>query len=314
MTLSDNNQLAINAIARIGGNRRSRFDPWNSPSTGHQVAETRPGTGWRESRQTKLCSQLKSGSGGGVRMKDMYGQGAADYDEKLNMIVPREVRIQARTTVADMIVKPGVMRKTLEPEMVPGPGIGRLGNDVLGLGPPPSRGVPEAHPNQMEDALKPAPGQQDMSTTAPAQKGIFYGLVVYINGSMQPEISDLKLKRIFAEQGATVSLHLARRQVTHVVLGRNATVGRGAGGGLAGSKINKEIHKVGGNSVKYVNVEWLYPQFYRDLLTMGVQGTGKPQGWQETVRGSFLECQSGTPGPEERLLNVSETKMNGSYD
>ncbi|KKF92292.1 hypothetical protein CFO_g5355 [Ceratocystis platani] len=257
MPLSDNNQLTINDIARIGSNRRSRFDPWNSSSTGHQVAETRPGTGWRESRTTKLGSQLKSGSGGGVRMQDMYGQGAADYDEKLNMIVPREVRIRAQTTVADMIAKPGVMRKTLEPETAPRPGTGRLANDVLGLGPQPSRGVPEAHPNQREDASKPAPGQQDASTAAAAKKGKFSGLVVYINGSMQPAISDLKLKRIFAEQGATVSLHLARRQVTHVILGRNATVGRGAGGGLAGSKINKEIHKVGGNSVKYVNVEWV---------------------------------------------------------
>ena len=87
---------------------------------------------------------------------------------------------------------------------------------------------------------------------------IFDGLVIYINGSTYPLISDHKLKCVLAENGAKLSIHLGRRQVTHVILGRpSGTQGLGAGGGLAGSKIEKEIRRIGGCGVKYVGVEWL---------------------------------------------------------
>ena len=91
------------------------------------------------------------------------------------------------------------------------------------------------------------------------EKGIFDGLVVYINGSTHPLISDHKLKHLLAENGARVSIHLGRRQVTHVILGKpnnGIAAGSGAGGGLAASKIQKEISRVGGCGVKYVGVEW----------------------------------------------------------
>jgi hypothetical protein len=68
------------------------------------------------------------------------------------------------------------------------------------------------------------------------EKCIFDGLVVYINGSTHPLISDHKLKHILSENGAKLSIHLGRRQVTHVILGRpSGAKGLGAGGGLAGS-------------------------------------------------------------------------------
>jgi hypothetical protein len=89
------------------------------------------------------------------------------------------------------------------------------------------------------------------------QKRIFDGLVIYINGSTYPLISDHKLKHTLAEHGARLSLHLGRRQVTHVVLGRHSGAqGLGSGGGLSGAKIEKEIRRVGGCGVKYVGVEW----------------------------------------------------------
>lgn len=92
----------------------------------------------------------------------------------------------------------------------------------------------------------------------PAERGIFDGLVIYINGSTHPLISDHKLKRILAENGAKMSLHLGRRQVTHVILGRpnSSGVSIGAGGGLAAGKIQKEIKTVRGCGIKYVGVEW----------------------------------------------------------
>ena len=89
------------------------------------------------------------------------------------------------------------------------------------------------------------------------QKEIFNGLVFYINGSTYPLISDHKLKHLLAENGARMSLHLGRKQVTHVILGRpSGSPGSGAGGGLSGTKIEKEIRRIGGCGVKYVGVEW----------------------------------------------------------
>ena len=89
------------------------------------------------------------------------------------------------------------------------------------------------------------------------KRGIFDGLVIYINGSTHPFISDHKLKHLLAENGARLSIHLGRKQVTHVILGTpSGTQGYGAGGGLAGSKIEKEIRRTRGCGVKYVGVEW----------------------------------------------------------
>ena len=77
------------------------------------------------------------------------------------------------------------------------------------------------------------------------------------------QISDHKLKHLLAENGARVSIHRRRRQVTHVVLVKScdgSTTGSGTGsgarGGLAVFKIKKETGKVGGCGVKYVGVEW----------------------------------------------------------
>lgn len=96
----------------------------------------------------------------------------------------------------------------------------------------------------------------ELTETAPSSRGIFDGLVIYINGSTYPLISDYKLKQVLVDNGAKLSLHLARRQVTHVILGKPGTRGAGAGGGLAGSKLEREIKRVGGCGVKYVNVQW----------------------------------------------------------
>jgi len=90
-------------------------------------------------------------------------------------------------------------------------------------------------------------------------KGVFDGLVIYINGSTHPLISDHKLKHVLAENGGKVSLHLGRRHVSHVILGKP---GSGAGGGLAASKVQKEIKRIGGCDLKYVSVEW-----YRTLYS-----------------------------------------------
>lgn len=99
---------------------------------------------------------------------------------------------------------------------------------------------------------------EDSKPREKKEKQIFAGLTVYINGSTAPTISDHKLKQLLASHGANISIALGRRSVTHVILGRpNDARGGGAGGGLAGSKIQKEISRVRGKGVKFVGVEWV---------------------------------------------------------
>lgn len=90
------------------------------------------------------------------------------------------------------------------------------------------------------------------------RRKLFQNLRVYINGSTAPMVGDHKLKQLLTENGAGISIALGRRSVTHVILGtpNGCRNGPGAGGGLAASKIQKEIKRVGGCGVKYVGVEW----------------------------------------------------------
>jgi hypothetical protein len=112
---------------------------------------------------------------------------------------------------------------------------------------------------EREDAM----GQEQSNGT----KCIFDGLVIYINGSTYPLISDHKLKNMLVENGAKLSIHLGRRQVTHVILGTSSGAGGGAGGGLAGSKIEKEIRNMGSRcAIKYVGVEWYVTPSYKWVL------------------------------------------------
>jgi len=207
------------------------FDPWNSSSTGHQRAESRPGTGWRESRNRKLNSQFRSGSSGGERLSDTFGAGSEDYDEKHKMIIPKAVKERAKRSVRDMLVQPGKMRESL--------GLKDEGKE--------------------EEAIMQSRRQEDEAREAELSKrGIFYGVVIYVNGSTFPLISDLKLKQAVTGHGGQMSLHLGRRRVTHVVLGRPSGGHAGAGGGLAGGKLEKEIRRTAGCGVKFVGAEWYF--------------------------------------------------------
>lgn len=116
--------------------------------------------------------------------------------------------------------------------------------------------VPDCTAAVVEDAQLDKDTKAENEEPQPRKRKIFDNLVIYVNGSTHPIISDHKLKHLLAENGARMSFHLGRRQVTHVILGRPAAVGHGAGGGLAGGKLEKEIRRVGGCGIKYVGVEW----------------------------------------------------------
>ncbi|KAK8114206.1 DNA repair protein REV1 [Apiospora kogelbergensis] len=218
------------------------FDAWNSSSSGHQRAENRLGasTGWRDSRNVKLHSQF---CGDAKRVSDAVGAGASDLDPRLKAVMPPELRARARSSVADMLAKPGIMQRRVT--------IGttnRVGHDSTTTTGAEVGKRPAQCGQRIDDESKNvSPGREE----GPGR--LFAGAVIYVNGSTHPQISDHKLKHILAEHGGRLSTHLGRRQVTHVILGRPA----GGGGGLAGTKLQKEIQNVRGAAVKFVGVEWI---------------------------------------------------------
>lgn len=213
------------------------FDPWNSSSTGHQRPDNNPGTGWRESRSKKLNGQFRGGSSGGDRMSDTWGAGSEDWDEKHKTLVPKAVRERAKRSVMDMLARPGKMQESL------------VDDDD------------DDDRTSEEQQVPTTTTSEEANTTDDTRRkrAIFDGVVVYVNGSTFPLVSDHKLKHLLTEHGGQMSIHLGRRKVTHVIIGRptgSARGERGAGGGLAGSKLDKEIRRVGGCGVKFVGVEW----------------------------------------------------------
>lgn len=203
------------------------FDLWNSSASGHQRPDGKgAGVPWREWRNTKLSVQY-----GGKAVKGPASGGGVPVDGA-------EGKERGGVSVVDMLVRPGVMKGA----MASSGGDGAAGNKrVMG-----------------EEVIMGKEREEDEEREWGRQtpRGIFDGLVVYVNGSTHPLISDHKLKQVLSENGARMSLHLGRRRVTHVILGRPGTVGRGAGGGLAGGKLEREVKRVGGCGIKYVGVEW----------------------------------------------------------
>jgi BRCA1-like protein len=215
------------------------FDPWNSSATGHQRPDMRPGLGWRDSRNKKLMSQFVAGHSGGARQSDTYGAGSEDFDEKLGMVVPKVVRARAKLSVRDMLVRPGSMKEAMDANRTAA-----------------SSSNPNANTTDTATIQPSTQGEADDGEPPRATRKLFDGVVVYINGSTAPLVSDHKIRRILADNGAKISLHLGRRKVTHVIVGKPASGSLGSGGGLAGGKLEKEIKKIGGCGVRFVGTEW----------------------------------------------------------
>ena len=210
-----------------------------------------------------MNSQFRGGNSGGPRMSDTVGVGSEDFDHRLGMFVPKDVRARAVNSVADMLRKPGSMRAPSRPSSSSSSSVSRRPSPSLETG----RGEGDARDNKTDAGFageekpistheaKNEAGEED-STRRTQERKIFDGLVIYVNGSTHPLVSDIKLKRLVSEHGARMSLHLGRRQVTHVILGKPSGPSGGAGGGLAGGKLEREIRRVGGCGTKFVGVEW----------------------------------------------------------
>lgn len=86
------------------------------------------------------------------------------------------------------------------------------------------------------------------SSSSQTTRGIFAGCSIYINGSTAPRISDVELKHLLSHHGARISMKLARKAITHVIISD-------MGGGLAAGKLQKEIMGKN-NNIKHVSVQW----------------------------------------------------------
>jgi hypothetical protein len=210
-----------------------------------------------------MNSQFRAGNSGGQRISDTVGAGSEDFDDRLGMFVPKEVRARAMSSVADMLRTPGTMRPVPRPSSSSSSTLSRPG--VLpgrGLG----EGLGKEEDNENDDRTSEAQltlvrkaedeAREEEKAKRAQERKIFDGLVIYVNGSTHPLVSDHRLKHLLSEHGARMSLHLGRRQVTHVILGKPSGPNRGAGGGLAGGKLEREIRRVGGCGIKFVGVEW----------------------------------------------------------
>lgn len=233
------------AAAPAARPRRTVFDPWNYSSTGHQRAENRlaGSTSWRTSRTAKLASQFKFGGAGGKSMYDSVGAGSELFGKDGRKENGGWVRGAAGLREKGCQDVRGLL--SAKPE-------GKDGDEREGK----RRKISSADEGEKDEE---AAAALDKSEAAAAEKKIFDGLCVFINGSTAPMVGDHRLKQLLAENGARVSIALGRRTVTHVILGTpngGAAKNSGAGGGLAASKIQKEILRVGGKGVKYVGVDW----------------------------------------------------------
>ncbi len=214
----------------------------------------------------KLQSQFVSGHAGGKRIFRSESHGS---DKKSANNSSVEARTRVRNSVADMLRQPGSMHEstsTSEAASAPhslGKGIGGQDHGAKDM-------------LTAEEVLIAGRKHEDEEVEARKGQGkkIFSGLTIYVNGNTHPVISDHKLKRQLAENGARVSMHLGRRQVTHVIVGKPAGTGTGTGGGLAGGKLEKEIRHVRGCGIKFVGVEWYVftPLSFLALLLSGQTG------------------------------------------
>lgn len=96
------------------------------------------------------------------------------------------------------------------------------------------------------------------------------------------------MKQLFVQHGGNASISLGRRTVTHVVLGDSC------GGGLASSKIQKEVALVRGKGIKYVTAQWVLDSVEKGVRQPEAWYVPKPTGGriggsgQASVRGLFL--------------------------
>lgn len=236
-----------------------RHDPWTTSSTGHQVADSAHGTAYRAMRQEKLKRQFGEGRGDCTVLT-----GAGGKAERGVWVEEKDGSANGRGTGQRDIRGMFGVGKSATSTSASGSKSPKDGKVEADSGPWAITNT-NTNTNTVNTSISNDNTHlQDRATIpaaiAPLHPGeypqLFTTLTVYINAASHPCVSDHKLKHLLTLHGATVSLSLSRR-VTHVIVGRpNARPGSGAGGGLAGEKLQREIARGGCRGWKVVFVEW----------------------------------------------------------
>jgi hypothetical protein len=116
--------------------------------------------------------------------------------------------------------------------------------------------IPISSATHKVSAASQAPTNDLQEQPPPPAPQIFANLNFYINGSTAP-YSDHALKHLISKHGGSMSISLGRRTVTHVIVGKPTREGGGCGGGLAGSKVQKEISSMRGKGIKFISADWI---------------------------------------------------------
>ncbi|KAJ5366642.1 hypothetical protein N7541_000583 [Penicillium brevicompactum] len=243
------------------------FDPWQSSSTGHQRAAQGGSfigsTSWREARSSKLIKQYQSGDclPGRDNSDSTLAPGAFDgkcgsesppkASGEWTMLGEEEVK-RHELGVRDIRSFMGVSKRKASDELDEKSKKIKSATNVQTQEQPLKAERAEDTPisTRLENPSHTA--ALDLKSTS----NIFAGITIFINGSTLPQISEYKLKHLLASNGARTSIYMARKTVTHVLVGQPNTGSSGAGGGLSASKLQQEIARGGWKGVKVVNVDW----------------------------------------------------------
>ncbi|KAJ5446057.1 hypothetical protein N7491_002139 [Penicillium cf. griseofulvum] len=249
------------------------FDPWQSASTGHQRAAEGGGflgsTSWRETRSAKLTMQYQSGDCLPGRALGLGVQNTATrestlvpgaFDGKCTQSPPKLPAFGEWVMVAGDVAKRnelGIRDIRSFMGVSKRKAVDEIENDtkvetkkirtVVGGNQSPSSTrntkeiEKEKEQSQIENKPQPDSGS-GASLDLKSTSHIFAGVTIFVNGSTLPQISEYKLKHLLASNGAKTSIYMARKTVTHVLIGQPNT--------------GQEIARGGWKGVKVVSVDW----------------------------------------------------------
>ncbi|KAJ5621239.1 hypothetical protein N7528_006022 [Penicillium herquei] len=255
------------------------FDSWNSASTGHQRAQSgyAGSSGWRDTRSLKLERQFNGGDclrekdhAPAARSRAFDGTSGSDSeDKKMTSVNGHEEwrwvsdaeAMRSQLQVRDIRHFMGVGKRKASDEI--GKGDKKLKVQIgdeqrANLKPKSAEIISTSTTSNSTNESRSIPLSN--LDSAPDTK-IFAGMTVFINGSTLPLISDHKLKQLLVKHGAKISIYMARKTVSHVIIGQPNTDkvtenGLGAGGGLSARKLQQEIARGGWKGVKIISVDW----------------------------------------------------------
>ncbi|KAJ5674911.1 uncharacterized protein N7477_004845 [Penicillium maclennaniae] len=250
------------------------FDSWNSSSTGHQRADGKEQTiTWRDLRTDKLGRQFKTGhcddsSGPSMAFDGTCGSSPEEQKGEWRWVDEEEAK-RAKLGVMDIRNFMGVSkRKAPAPETVMEIEGKKKKQKVdtshaLAYAPVLSCSTPiSPSKSPINRPSKPVTSTSLSTSTSIStdptrpQSRIFAGTAVYVNGSTMPQISDHRLKHLLVSHGARISTFMARKTVSHIIIGQPGSTSSGAGGGLSARKLQQEIERGGWKGIKVVGVDW----------------------------------------------------------